>query len=515
MGSRAVGDVSVTFSVTPSSSLSPKKKSRDAPRALTKLAATVALRRDARPDFFPRDVPRVSRSSRWKSSDPALFSVSTRTTSSSTPSARSGCVSIHRNTDARWRWNRSKISVGANPRLSSCEATDPLSPSTSAPDPAARSFEAPPSVASVNAWFTRMYACAVKSVCAPRRVSAAGGVLQCRYARCACNEHAAFCAPSRTAVASHRRSVGRTRSSSATRSLCAACSSGRAAAAGQRTPRAPEPPAHPPGPGPVSSVGDDSSSSSGSSASSSVSKTSSSFWNSSGKSASFPQPLSTSRNRMNACMRVMSRAEYSSAAETGASCLPVSSSSDIARMSSAASTSGAGAFPSSCRSRPAGVAMCAREGAGMHAGTSTLPGGCHGPGSKKHASKTPWISGCPSARTRWASAKCRSTSGTRRYGAVRYVSRSSDSDGLRSPSKVGRLVKCSTSSSVSTRLPARLLGLPPEGGHRGRASPAPNRDARKPPPSALRHPLPAPPWSPASPSFQGCTSSFLAKACAW
>ena len=29
------------------------------------------------------------------------------------------------------------------------------------------------------------------------------------------------------------------------------------------------------------------------------------------------------------------------------------------------------------------------------------------------------------------------------------------------------MVKCSTSSSVSTRLPARLLGLPPEGGHRG------------------------------------------------
>ena len=37
-------------------------------------------------------------------------------------------------------------------------------------------------------------------------------------------------------------------------------------------------------------------------------------------------------------------------------------------------------------------------------------------------------------------------------------------------------------------MPARLLGLPPEGGHRGRASPAPNRDARKPPPMADRHP---------------------------
>ena len=101
---------------------------------------------------------------------------------------------------------------------------------------------------------------------------------------------------------------------------------------------------------------------------------------------------------MNACILVMSLAAYRSPALTGASCLPVSSSSDIARISSAASTRGAGAFPSSCSSRPAGVAMCAREGAGMHAGTSTEPGGCHGPGSKKHASRTPWISAWPSAR---------------------------------------------------------------------------------------------------------------------
>jgi hypothetical protein len=46
---------------------------------------------------------------------------------------------------------------------------------------------------------------------------------------------------------------------------------------------------------------------------------------------------------------------------------------------------------SSCSSRPAGVAMCARDGAGMEAGTAMDPGGCHGPGSKNTASSTPWM----------------------------------------------------------------------------------------------------------------------------
>ena len=50
---------------------------------------------------------------------------------------------------------------------------------------------------------------------------------------------------------------------------------------------------------------------------------------------------------MNACILVMSLAAYRSPALTGASCLPVSSSRLSAKISSAASTSGAGALASS------------------------------------------------------------------------------------------------------------------------------------------------------------------------
>ena len=49
------------------------------------------------------------------SSTPALFRVSTLTTSSRTPSAASGLDSNHVNNPARCRWNRSNSSVGANP----------------------------------------------------------------------------------------------------------------------------------------------------------------------------------------------------------------------------------------------------------------------------------------------------------------------------------------------------------------------------------------------------------------
>ena len=83
---------------------------------------------------------------------------------------------------------------------------------------------------------------------------------------------------------------------------------------------------------------------------------------------------------------------------------------------------------------------------------------------------------------------------------MRYVSSNSDSLGRKSPSNVGSFCRWSTSSSELTSLPARLLGLPPDGGQRGRLSPPPKRDARKPPPIEDRHPVPL---SPESPSFHG------------
>ena len=103
---------------------------------------------------------------------------------------------------------------------------------------------------------------------------------------------------------------------------------------GHRTPRAPEPPAHPPGPlvsrrAFSSFEGSKAPSSSATSLRETPSRSSPnretsffSFPEPAGESggspsASRPHPLSTSRNRMNACMRVMSRAEYSSARGDG------------------------------------------------------------------------------------------------------------------------------------------------------------------------------------------------------
>ena len=77
---------------------------------------------------------------------------------------------------------------------------------------------------------------------------------------------------------------------------------------------------------------------------------------------------------------------------------------------------------------------------------------------------------------------------------------------------MGRSARCKTSSSVSTRAPAKLLGFPPLGGHRGRESPPPKSRAKNPPPRAERHPRP---FSPLSPSFHGATSRRRPNACTW
>ena len=162
----------------------------DADEIFVAAAASASLDaspRDSAEASFPSpNHPRAVRSVRFPpslssppkmscSSTPALFRVSTLTTSSRTPSAASGLDSNHVNNPARCRWNRSNSSVGANPNPSS---TNPASPWF------LRSLELA-SAASTKGWLTRMYACAVRSVCAPRRSSDAGGVDQCRYARCA------------------------------------------------------------------------------------------------------------------------------------------------------------------------------------------------------------------------------------------------------------------------------------------------------------------------------------------
>mmetsp|Transcript_408 Transcript_408/g.1416 ORF Transcript_408/g.1416 Transcript_408/m.1416 type:complete len:228 (-) Transcript_408:2947-3630(-) len=189
---------------------------------------------------------------------------------------------------------------------------------------------------------------------------------------------------------------------------------------------------------------------------------------------------------INASIRVKARVENKTPGTAGASCLPVSSSKLKANNSSAASIKGAGAWESSWNKTPHGVAICCLVLAGISWGTKTNPGGCHGPGSNKTASKTCWISCDDNARHLVASANSLKDNGTRTIGAVKYVNKSSVSLGLSKSSNVGNVCKCKTSSSVSIRMPTKLDGFPPDGGHRGRLSPTDL--AKKPPPKTERNP---------------------------
>ena len=108
-------------------------------------------------------------------------------------------------------------------------------------------------------------------------------------------QQAALFSPDRTALWSHRRRQGRTRSSSALRRRCAAWSKGAAAAGGHRTPRAPDPPAHPPGPTFVFSL------------SRSPERAEFTVNSSSTPSTSAPRPDSTSAYRTKQCIRVIKR----------------------------------------------------------------------------------------------------------------------------------------------------------------------------------------------------------------
>ena len=178
------------------------------------------------------------------------------------------------------------------------------------------------------------------------------------------------------------------RSSSATRSLCAACSSGRAAAGdtARRARRSRR--AHPPGPLVRSERGrrrlegafvvrDVASGN----AIPVLSNRETSFFSPGrriGTSVGAPHPLSTSRNRTNACMRVMSRAvEYSSAAGDGRVVPPrvklERHRQDILRRVHQRRRRVGARAAAGPRASP-----CAREGAGMHAGTSTEPGAATG-----------------------------------------------------------------------------------------------------------------------------------------
>eukprot|EP00959_Pyramimonas_sp_CCMP1952_P184252 3852892-Pyramimonas_sp.AAC.1 len=99
----------------------------------------------------------------------------------------------------------------------------------------------------------------------------------------------------------------------------------------------------------------------------------------------------------------------------------------------------------------------------MSCGTSFSSAACHMPGSNSTASSTSWRASEASAEMRVASEKNCSTSGMRRYGAVRYDSSSSECrDEMRPP------------KHVVLRLDGRVLQqLPgvPVGGRRPRLGP--------------------------------------------
>ena len=101
---------------------------------------------------------------------------------------------------------------------------------------------------------------------------------------------------------------------------------------------------------------------------------------------------------------------------------PVSMSSAVHTMAVSDASSVAGACTSSLKSSPSGVPRTAARSAGlggMCVGSGRTAVGCHAPGSKRAASSSAWILGWASAPMRCGSAKKVSSSGMRRYGAVR------------------------------------------------------------------------------------------------
>mmetsp|Transcript_38582 Transcript_38582/g.127362 ORF Transcript_38582/g.127362 Transcript_38582/m.127362 type:complete len:306 (-) Transcript_38582:219-1136(-) len=153
-------------------------------------------------------------------------------------------------------------------------------------------------------------------------------------------------------------------------------------------------------------------------------------------------------------------------------------------MRSTDSVTAAGDLVSSLKRMPAGVARCARDGAGTHLGSSLLRSSCHWPGSKSVASSAACSLAEPSACTCDGCEKKRSSSGTRRYGTVRYCSSSSASGGRSAPSKEGSCFRWSTSSSrsIRTSTPSSLLtsccGSADDGGARGLVTPNTLRSLR-------------------------------------
>mmetsp|Transcript_25732 Transcript_25732/g.77913 ORF Transcript_25732/g.77913 Transcript_25732/m.77913 type:complete len:308 (-) Transcript_25732:228-1151(-) len=144
----------------------------------------------------------------------------------------------------------------------------------------------------------------------------------------------------------------------------------------------------------------------------------------------------------------------------------------------------AGACVSSWKRSPTGVARWRLLSAGMCCGISFFSLGCHRPGSKTAASRTSCSSGWASAAVCDACEKKRSSSGTRRYGTVRYCSSSSASGGRSAPSKEGSCFRWSTSSSrsIRTSTPSSLLtsccGSADDGGARGLVTPNTLRSLR-------------------------------------
>ena len=197
-----------------------------------------------------------------------------------------------------------------------------------------------------------------------------------------------------------------------------------------------------------------------------------------GSAAAPPFLFAASTTRMKPSTRTAIRRTYRIARQFAdlAENRPESSSIAVSTSFRIGSVTEAGERVSSLNRMPAGVARCARVFAGTCCGSSLRASACHRPGSNSAASRAAWSLALPRAATCDGSAKKRRRSGTRRYGTVRYCSRSSASDGRSALSKLGSCFRCSTSSSLSMRgspptsARTRAVGSAEDGGARGRSA---------------------------------------------
>ena len=190
--------------------------------------------------------------------------------------------------------------------------------------------------------------------------------------------------------------------------------------------------------------------------------------------------------RAYASTRVAMRTRKKMTAAEAPSKLPVSMSSAVPTIALSDVSSEPGALTSSLKRRPCGVPSCAARSdgrGGMCVGSGRVADGCHGPGSKSAASRSDWMRGDARAEMRCTSAKKFSSSGMRRYGAVRYDSSSSASLPLsgRSSASCDDDSPSTPSSSIALAPPSPLLvrsAPPPSPPNKSPLSPPPTPKSR-------------------------------------